>query len=175
MSAGETIWTDDNLRILREGFEAGRSYGEIAAAVKAVCSRSAVAGKLKRLGLRREPLVGLCNGARTKTRRVQARDQSPPLATVVRNMAARKPDKPLPSPKAGNIALNPRPWGTRRYGECAYPHDGQGADTRSCCNPTGGPTYCSQHAKVMFTKPATEAQRKAAAKARQVKAMRRAA
>jgi hypothetical protein len=47
------------------------------------------------------------------------------------------------------IAQAPRPWLSRREGECAYPVDGEGAATRSCCNPCGGAIYCAAHAAAM--------------------------
>jgi hypothetical protein len=40
----------------------------------------------------------------------------------------------------------PRPWLTRGHGECAFPSDGEGADTLSCCKPCdGGTPYCAVH------------------------------
>ena len=59
--------------------------------------------------------------------------------------------KPLRSP----IAIAPRPWLTRAEGECAFPVDGESLATRSCCNPTGGETYCPAHRVVMRGPPAT--------------------
>jgi len=53
--------------------------------------------------------------------------------------------KHVPSP----IAIAPRPWLTRAFGECAFPVDGESWTTRSCCNPTGGETYCSMHRRLM--------------------------
>ncbi|HLZ83578.1 MAG TPA: hypothetical protein VKQ54_08415 [Caulobacteraceae bacterium] len=47
------------------------------------------------------------------------------------------------------IAHAPRPWLNRLKGECAYPVDGEGAATRSCCNPSGAALYCFRHRSVM--------------------------
>ena len=47
------------------------------------------------------------------------------------------------------IARAPRPWLTRRPGECAFPVDGAEAKTRSCCNPCGQATYCDAHRTLM--------------------------
>ena len=55
---------------------------------------------------------------------------------------------PLPITPA-NLARSPRPWLTRRPGECAFPVDGKEARTRSCCNPCGRATYCAAHRAVM--------------------------
>lgn len=42
-----------------------------------------------------------------------------------------------------------RLWTERKFGECAFPVGGAGADTRSCCAPTTA-TYCDHHAEVMY-------------------------
>ena len=47
------------------------------------------------------------------------------------------------------IACRPRPWLTRRAGECAFPIGGEEAKTRSCCNPCGHATYCAAHRALM--------------------------
>lgn len=45
----------------------------------------------------------------------------------------------------------PRPWLTRKFGECAYPVSGEGADVFSCCAPTSGASsYCGAHARLCF-------------------------
>jgi hypothetical protein len=51
------------------------------------------------------------------------------------------------------IAQAPRPWISRRLGECAYPVDGEGMATRSCCNPCGEAVYCAPHAAAMRGPP----------------------
>lgn len=43
------LWTDDEIKTLSEGYNAGKSFGQIAKSLKR--GRSAVAGKLHRLGL----------------------------------------------------------------------------------------------------------------------------
>jgi hypothetical protein len=52
------------------------------------------------------------------------------------------------------IAREPRPWLTRAAGECAWPIDGEGWRTRSCCNPCPGEDYCPAHKDKLF-RPAT--------------------
>lgn len=47
------------------------------------------------------------------------------------------------------IALSPRPWLSRRQGECAFPVDGEGHTVRSCCNPCGPGAYCPAHQAAM--------------------------
>jgi hypothetical protein len=47
------------------------------------------------------------------------------------------------------IAHAPRPWLSRLKGECAYPAEGEGVATQSCCNPCGQALYCFRHARIM--------------------------
>jgi hypothetical protein len=51
------------------------------------------------------------------------------------------------------IAHAPRPWLSRLDGECAFPVDGEGTATRSCCNPCGAALYCPPHAAAMRGPP----------------------
>jgi hypothetical protein len=50
--------------------------------------------------------------------------------------------------RPSHVAVQPRPWLTREPGECAFPIDGDGRDTRSCCNPCGAQIYCSAHRRI---------------------------
>jgi hypothetical protein len=50
--------------------------------------------------------------------------------------------------RPSDIAAQPRPWLTRQPGECAFPVDGCGRETRSCCNPCGSETYCKVHSRI---------------------------
>ena len=51
--------------------------------------------------------------------------------------------------RPSDIAARPRPWLARRPGECAFPVDGRGRETRSCCNPCGSVTYCPAHRRIV--------------------------
>jgi hypothetical protein len=57
-----------------------------------------------------------------------------------------------------HIAHAPRPWITRADGECAYPVDGAGAETRSCCNASGRATYCPAHQAAIRRSPSLSAE-----------------
>ena len=48
------------------------------------------------------------------------------------------------------VARKPRPWLTRAAGECAWPVDGEGWRTRSCCSSCPGETYCPAHKAKLF-------------------------
>jgi hypothetical protein len=54
-----------------------------------------------------------------------------------------------PAPVVDNGAG--RVWTERKFGECAFPVGGVGADTRSCCAATTG-VYCDHHQEVMYVR-----------------------
>lgn len=80
----------------------------------------------------------------------QGKVRAQPRPATIRAAAA--PAPPPTKPQAP-IADTARPWTSRKFGECAYPVDGLGADTLSCCAPCPDHTYCAAHRAVMFTKP----------------------
>lgn len=51
------------------------------------------------------------------------------------------------------LSTAPRPWLTRRPGECAFPVRGEGVDVQSCCNPCGQSRYCLAHAAILRRTP----------------------
>src|SRR5579875_4114545 len=54
-----------------------------------------------------------------------------------------------------NIAHSfPRPWLTRKAGECAFPVLGEGEDVLSCCRPATDGPYCAAHRAKMKGPPA---------------------
>ncbi|MBP7704171.1 MAG: hypothetical protein KA105_02660 [Caulobacter sp.] len=141
--------------------------GEVARALNAefgvTLTRNAVIGRAGRSGWTRSPEVALCNLRRlgpqgnpscrkgvgsgvTKDRAPRPKVAKAPETRPGR--AARKPHASI-SASAASIAIAPRPWITRRAGECAFPVDGEGADTRSCCNATGVGAYCAGHDELM--------------------------
>lgn len=174
-------WNDANVAILTRGVDAGDPYSAIAKRIGWPCTRNSAIGKASRLGITRPRLDGPNRGrSRPKTRVTANNAGAFGLGTIIRNLAARLPDKPLPAPKAPLAAVNPKPWVERAFGECCYPVSGEGADTLSCCNPapkTAAWNYCPTHLAVMTTKGPTEAQRQALIRAREAKAksLRRAA
>ena len=86
-------------------------------------------------------------------------------ARIVPTVVRSPPVKREPQPKAAPKLLmwqppkptrreyeGPRPWLQRQSFECAYPVDGEGADTRSCCKPIkllSG--YCAEHRARMYS------------------------
>jgi GcrA cell cycle regulator len=93
------------------------------------CSRNAVIGRVARLGWQ---------------------NQGAPRAPVVRVPQQQVPRPRPPKPGPGPVASpNAKPWTERGPRECPYPVKPDGADTLSCCNPTGGFAYCPGHYAVM--------------------------
>jgi len=169
------FWTEERIKLLRDGHALGDSYTEIARKIGKGVTRNAVCGKIHRLGLSRPLSVIRANNARTKTRESLARNQT--LATVVRNQTARRPDQPLPvgrDDKLGPTAT----IDTLTGHSCRWPIGDPRAAGFGFCGRHKDDLerpYCEAHAKVARGQPATKAQRQAAAKARQAKTMRRAA
>ena len=169
-------WTDETVTRTLEMWIAGKSGTDIANVLTAEgreITRSAVLGKLHRIGAmkpdatRRKATPPQTNNA-VKVARVP-KPEKPILApsyargfkrpklklVVAGNGALLVIPPPVHEPRAygrevdASVAIAPRVWTSRKFGECAFPVDGEGADTRSCCNPTKGATYCTTHARVM--------------------------
>lgn len=139
----DTLWTEARMDTLTAMWLAGRSGDEIARKLKVV-SRSAVMGKIKRLGLMRSPEV---------------------IAMTARLVAPRPPKtvraKPGPKPTAKVIVMQqPKP---RLVCEpitimqltphtCRYPVEGRGETMLSCGDAVAreGAVYCGLHARVCF-------------------------
>lgn len=182
-----TTWTDDQIDALSKLWDQGLSAREIGKQLG--FSRNAVCGKVHRLGLYRD-------AAAVRQMRSSATPRKPVAPRMTRPKAIPRPPRARPQVQAAAVvrranlpkgaayakvtaaladASLAKHWMERRFGECAYPISGEGADTFSCCQPTEGATYCAGHRARMFAKPSTEAQRRAAANARAAKARRKAA
>ena len=167
-------WTDARVALISRLWAEGVSASGIAEALGEV-SRSAVLGKLHRLGLLGSRVPA------SAPRRYEARAQASaaahglapqtPATQVVRPAAAQIAAPPRASapptppsspwreaafkPLAGTA---PRPWLTREPGECAFPVGGEGEATVSCCAPTRrGSAYCTAHHAIVFKSVAPDA------------------
>lgn len=76
-------------------------------------------------------------------------EKLPPAPTFVRSPVP-VAGTPIKAPLAADIPITAKSWLDRKSGECAFPVDGEGADTRSCCGKTDGSTYCDPHRLVMY-------------------------
>lgn len=166
-------WTQERTETARKLWIEGKSASEIAKAIGDV-SRNAVIGKMHRIGA-----AGPGSPNRQVTFRPRAYKEPRPRkqrvsrsrpddgfsfgsfkarprlgiagkGMVFEKPKGRKPRTEPPVPPA-DIALAPRHWETRRFGECAFPISGEGADVQSCCNKTAK-TYCDEHQRRMSAK-----------------------
>lgn len=120
-------------------------------------SRCAVIGRAHRLGLKR-PLASAPTSKAAYPNRAPAierktgRDQSPGSAearAIGQRKTAVQGKYPTELGPTNVLSPNAAPWTQRQARQCAFPVDGEGADTISCCNPTER-TYCAGHERVMF-------------------------
>jgi len=151
MRPGEFKWTRERQKFLQEQFKLGKSGGEIARELGV--TRSAVMGKLHRLGLKR----GRAETLDMQITRKSAKKPREPRAKPVREAIFYKSNMPKLKHAYLDVELQsvinsvPKPWIERAYLECAFPVEKDG-EIHSCCLPTGaGHNYCPGHRKIMFT------------------------
>lgn len=169
-------WPDGWEQMLRGLHGEKRSAGYIARAINAEygagLTRNAVIGKIGRLRLQPHARPGRPTGA--KAAPAKPPKEPKPQPKMFGANAGKPPaaPKPLPVLKPVETTVEPRPWLTRKFGECAFIVSGEGADAFACCapaRPSPDWCYCTLHAQRMFAKAATPAQKAAAAKAREAK------
>jgi hypothetical protein len=151
MMAG--TWTEARVVLLTALWADGIAAGVIAKRMG--MTRGMVAGKRHSLGLppRSEAVqkaaqaanarrtAGLCEAAGSRADPETMRRKA---AEVTALEAAVRPLR----------GSNPRPWELRRFGECAFPVAGYGADTLSCCEPAeAGRPYCFGHCELLAGRP----------------------
>lgn len=149
-------WTPDEIDYLTVHWDAGESGGSIAKNLKR--SRSAILGKIHRLRqcghvFTRGPdtkIARLANGGGKRTRQPTHPPRAPPRAPRI-NAA-------LPPPTPVDLS-HARPWIARAAGQCACPVGGEGADTLSCCAPSGEEIYCPAHRAILQVAPKESAGR----------------
>jgi hypothetical protein len=174
-----------------EQYMAGRSAAEVARELRAkfgiIVTRNAVIGKMNRIGVAQvralEPTAP--KPSRTNTRYTAPKGVRAPSVRKTHKQNPKAPFKPaFKVVVAGNgatfvhdtrparqkvttppaeIAIAPRHWESRRFGECAFPINDDVTALQSCCNPCGEANYCPDHKAIMtgsmpkswdsFTKP----------------------
>lgn len=144
-------WTDQNKAEAKRLFiEEARSYTEICKALNAP-SRSAVCGKLHRMGVVRS------DSAVSASRIVHVRRQ----VAAAQHVRPAAPPKPRPEPAPAPTRVTPPPPAPPTGGkslvelratDCRYPTAGAGADTRYCGGFAVDPTHpwCREHEAVVF-------------------------
>ena len=133
-----TVWTDDRIERLRTLWLEGRTADVISQNLGSGISRSAVLGKVYRLGL--------SAGRTTKTPRV----------SVLKKRTAAKVAVPAPVREAQPLSLTERQCGTRtilsvRRGDCRWPLGDPAQPGFSLCGcPVVRGSFCAVHAKVAY-------------------------
>lgn len=155
--------TDELGRLYREGQSCSQIAKALTTKFGGYLSRNAVIGKIHRLRLNtRQPPAAPPSTRAAKApavvRSPTARPMPRPapratMSPLARQKFGQQPGAPvsaLPPPRdvSASVAVAPRHWTERGKG-CAWPVAGTGADTLSCCNETGGHTYCEVHRAVM--------------------------
>jgi GcrA cell cycle regulator len=150
-------WDHREAESLTEMWKKGLSGGEIAKVLNR--TRNAVIGKVHRLGLSRDDKNVRETIKQRGFSQARARAEAKAAAKIAAKIAAKfaqlaliMPARPLIETvyEPGAFA---RPFLTRKFEECAFPVSGAGADTFSCCAPTGGhPRYCKTHREIMYQK-----------------------
>jgi GcrA cell cycle regulator len=166
-------WTDERIERLTALWAEGKSASEIATAMGGT-SRAAVIGKARRIALpmrgkavvtelmhrMRHPGRKLGAGALQKAREAKPKPEKVRRVIHAPSVISKTRLKPMPPNKDGKLidVTKAKVWTERKFGECAYPVSGEGAEMLSCCMATEGATYCAGHARIMFV----PAQRRAA-------------
>lgn len=141
------LWTEARVARLVELWSERLSAARIAAALGAGVSRSAVVGKLFRMGLRRseeQRYEAQAEGARRTSARRRAVDRSgrpgpPPL-----------PTSPLPPPTPCAVVPRLLPLALLQRGACRWPYEVDG-EARFCGHAVrGGRSYCPDHHAIAY-------------------------
>lgn len=148
-----SVWTVERVALLRALWADGVPGGVIAKRLG--MTRGMVAGKRHSLGLpRREGEVAAAAQSRNARRTAELCEVPGSRAYLkaiqlqaLAEVALERISHPLPG-------SSPRPWELRRRGECAFPVEGAGAETLSCCEPVAaGCGYCLGHKAMLAGKP----------------------
>lgn len=149
------MWTEANLATLRKLWTEGASYSAIAQVIGGGLTRSAVAGKVRRIGLpyRKDPK----DGTAAYISRVQrARKAARKRAVVFIPNKVLKPTKIelLRTEIALIAALPPLEPGltieTIRPNQCRYMNGDPQTDGTLCGRLTASGSWCSQHRKLVY-------------------------
>lgn len=162
--ADHFAWTDERAALITRLHLDGCSASEIVKQLGGGVSRSAVIGKLRRLGVVRTSSPQRPSKAAQVLSPVRPTPKGRGSATasvIALNLpvwAARKDAQDPPSrevqPDADDLVLA-RPWETRERGECNWPF-GPAEATLSCCRPVDRSGLCDKHAQIAFPAKATE-------------------
>lgn len=152
---GVRTWTDEAVETLTKLWNDGVPAGEIAARLG--MTRGMVTGKRWGLGLppRTGEVVRAAEAANARRAASIYRNVAPE-AWAKRQEALQTRVARVEASMVPLAGSNPKPWELRKPGECAYPVDGWGASTMSCCEPVEegqGRPYCYGHLEILAGRP----------------------
>lgn len=153
------LWTQEHMDLLKalwlEGLSCAKTAAKLNATFKTSYSRNAIIGKVHRMGMSGRHMPSAPARA---TAGLAFKPGKPKRNPERRSFVAFKPPEPLPAEI--EPAKDARPWLERKFGECAAPVAGEGADTLSCCRPSGAHRYCKAHREIFYRpNPADQAKR----------------
>lgn len=174
-------WSDAGLETLSLLWKGGATALMIAKALPGR-SRSAVLGKISRLGLKRDGALSIINQKRNGERmnaegraKRAAKPKAPPALAVVPPRPSTPAPQPALPPKPTADALvtmkpeffkpqQARPFMERSMGQCAWPLT-VGGELMACCDPvspkSGGRLWCAHHTRLGQVSASTKQKRKA--------------
>lgn len=137
-------WTAKDIKTVRERWDAGYSYGQIAEMFEGK-SRNAVAGLIRRVRERdaRPKRLGTDGSVKSFLPRPETAPKK-----------AMKPVKIKPAPLPPDLACDPVSLLERKMDQCAYPLDADGSagpDMQCCGRPVEfGYSWCLHHRQIVF-------------------------
>lgn len=159
-----SIWDNpDTVETLRKLWMDGKSAREVAKAFGNQVTRSAVIGKVHRLGIQRgEPhqlknkialAARLKARAEPKTPKPKAEPKPPVSYSPRRALDLARAAKEPPAKILGIVpGSEPRPFLSRSFlSECAWIVAGDGAESLVCCLPIAKGSYCEAHSRASYT------------------------
>lgn len=157
-SSINSFWNDARVTRLQQLFYDGLSNNQIAVEM-GVRSRSAVIGKLHRLGLKRETVAisSQSRGARGIVNRVQNPKPQRPLEAFVRTRPIIKDDPALESDGVTDIAVETSAGRISLISagaeHCRWPAADDGSATMVCGDKIVAGSFCLRHALRGFQRP----------------------
>lgn len=141
-------WTAHRLERLQTLWKEGWSASQIASELGGV-SRSAICGKIARLGLSSESRKAASKPMRL-VRKPNQKLSVVPATQPLQAVFVEPDSRPLPpQPLLKDAGLNARAWDTRLKRECAWPIEGPNGQLLACCDPSDA-TYCPAHARIAY-------------------------
>lgn len=143
-----SAWTPDRVERLKALWLEGRSADEIARALNGGLSRSAVLGKVHRLGLSagRPARAG---PATPRVKRLRERRAGPP-AEVERPSVASSPPRGL---REDDLPTGERDLLALRRDQCRWPYGEPETGLSFCGRPVARGAFCRDHAEVAYRPP----------------------